>query len=114
TERQELHVRIRPQHPEWDHDQTCRRCTTPTRVRKLNRHQKAIATPWQRLDVPRPARVVAEGFTNLADAEVETLVEVNEGFVVPDLLADLGAADDFAAPSSQDCGHLQRVEGAVG
>ena len=52
---------------------------------------------------------VAEGLANLADAEVEALLEIHEGVAGPDVLANLIARDHFARPAHEEREHLRRL-----
>src|SRR4029434_9206100 len=71
--------------------------------------QKAIAAPRQRLDVLRRLRIVAKRLANLTDAEIEALVEVDEGVSAPDLLPDFVPGDNLAASGRQDRQDLERL-----
>src|SRR5262249_25312951 len=55
--------------------------------------------------------LVAQRLANLANAEIQALIEVHEGIGTPDLLADLVAGDNFTAAAHQhlqDFGRLRR------
>jgi hypothetical protein len=59
------------------------------RFRSCHGCDKAVALARERFDVARAARVVAEGGTDLVDAETDAAVKVDEGLVAPEGVPDL-------------------------
>jgi hypothetical protein len=53
--------------------------------------------------------LIAEGGPDLLDAEVQALVEVDEGVAAPDLAAQLFPRDDVSRPSDEEREHLERL-----
>ena len=52
---------------------------------------------------------VAQGLADLVDAEVQAAVEVDEGVLAPQLLADLFARDHLAGPAGQEPQDFERL-----
>jgi hypothetical protein len=67
----------------------------------LDRHQQAIAAAGQRLHVARRRRLVAQRGADLPNAEVEGLLEVDEGAFRPDLALDLFPRDQLTAAADE-------------
>ena len=108
AEGQELNVRVGPQHAERQHDQARHR----RRLRRLprrHRHQEPVAAARQCLDEPWRVGGIAQRLTNLADAEVQPLLEVHERVAAPDVIADLAARDHLAAAAREELEHLERL-----
>ena len=74
-----------------------------------DRHQEPVAAPRQRFDEPRGVRGIAQHLTDLADAEVQSLLEVHERVAAPHVIADLVARHDFAAATGEELEHLERL-----
>ena len=70
-----------------------------------DRHQEPVTAARQRFDEAGGVRRVAEDFANLADAEIQSLLEVHERVAVPDVLADLVACHHFAAAAGEELEH---------
>jgi hypothetical protein len=100
AECKEVRLRVRPQHAKRKDDEAGNRCGDCDRW-SLDRHDKTIPTARKRLDISRRARIIAERLANLADAEVQTLIEVDEGAITPDLPVDFLARHDLAAALHQ-------------
>jgi hypothetical protein len=68
-----------------------------------------VAPAGEGLDVPRVEGAVAEGGPDLPDAEVQRLLEVDEGADGPDLRLDLLAGDDLRRVTGEKRQHLERL-----
>jgi hypothetical protein len=62
-----------------------------------------------RLDVSRRRSIVSEGVPDLADADVERVVEVDEGGAVPQSPAQVVTGDELARPLEQREENLPRL-----
>src|SRR6185436_7239692 len=80
-----------------------------SRRRARHRHHEPVAAARQRLDEPRRVSRIAQRLTNLADAEVQPLLEVHERIAAPDVIADFPARDDLAAAAREELEHLERL-----
>ena len=74
-----------------------------------DRHQKPVAAARQRLDELRRIRCVAKYLANLADTEVQPLVEVHVRVAAPDVIADLRACDHLPAVEGEQFEDLERL-----
>ena len=86
-------------------------------LRRRDGRHESVPTVRQRLHERRVASVVAKGNSNLADAEVESLIEVDPG-LAPHFAPELVSRDDVsgaADQNGQDSGRLalQRHKGTV-
>src|SRR5439155_18557158 len=69
----------------------------------MHRGNEAVAAPGAGLDVARRFGMIVERGTDLLDAGVQAVLEVNEGFLAPNLLPELLPSDQLAgAPGEQD------------
>ena len=68
--------------------------------RRFHGNQKTVAAARQRLDKAGRVGSIAQRLANLADTEVQTLFEIDEG-VAPDALTDVGARQNFPAAANQ-------------
>jgi hypothetical protein len=75
----------------------------------LNPGDEAIAALGERFDELRICGGVAQGFANLVDRGVETVVEVDESAVGPEGLLDFGAGNEFARAAEQHQQDLKRL-----
>ena len=82
-------VRQKPSVPPTLHD-------ARQRARLVNWRTEAIAAPRERLDEPRRVGSIAQRRLDLRDAEVQAALEVDEGAVAPDFLAERVPGDDVA------------------
>jgi hypothetical protein len=69
-------------------------------VRALDDHRskESIASPGNGLNKAGAFRVVAQGFTQLANGYAQAVVEFDESVVRPKPLTDLVSSDDLAGP----------------
>ena len=106
AERQKLGVGVRPQHAERQHDETGD-ASGLRGAGRLDGHEEPVAAPRKGLDeLGGPCRV-AEGLADLADAEVQALLEVDERVAGPDVLTDLAPPHHLAAAAGQEGEHLE-------
>ena len=75
---------------------------TPGRLPPLEGSDETIAASRQRLDVTRRVGLITERDPDLLDAEVQPLVEVDEGVAAPDLAAQLFAGHDVAGAAHEE------------
>ena len=74
-----------------------------------HRKQEAIAAARMGLDVLCFAGALAESGADLADAIIQPLFVIDEGFPSPDVLADLIPGDDLSGTGNQESKHLERL-----
>jgi hypothetical protein len=74
-----------------------------------DRHHESIAATWKGLDEPRGVGRVAQHLANLADTEIQALLEVHERIAAPDVVADFGAGDDFTAAADEELEDSERL-----
>jgi hypothetical protein len=82
--------------------------------RRRHRHRlhggdETIAAAGQGVDEPRRLRVVAQRLPDLVDAEVQAAVEIHEGVLPPQLLADLLARHHVAGAAGEEEQNLERL-----
>src|ERR1051326_7354153 len=77
--------------------------------RRFHGKQKTISAPGQRLDEPRRLGRVAQNLADLPDAEVQSLLEIDEGVITPDALADVGAREHLTAVPRQQLQNPERL-----
>jgi hypothetical protein len=78
----------------------------------FNGRDETVATAGKGLDISWSVRVVSESGTDLIDQEIDAALEVDEGFVAPDVLVDFFAGDDLtgALCEEQENGKRLRPE----
>jgi hypothetical protein len=110
AERQELGLRIGPQHPERQHHER-RELARPDRRHAGHGHQEPVAAARQRLDESRCIGGVAQRLAELANTEVESLLEVDQRAVGPHVVPDLAAGEHLPAATDEELEHLERLGG---
>ena len=68
-----------------------------------------VAFARNSLDISRRFRVVAESGPNLADAEVDGMLEIDKCLVIPKVFADVFASDELAVPRNQKSEQPKRL-----
>src|SRR6185503_1146087 len=68
----------------------------------LDGHEQAVPAARQRLHVARGGGLVTQRRADLADAEVQGLLEIDERALVPDLALDLLARHEIAGPADEE------------
>src|SRR5207244_1798340 len=74
-----------------------------------HRSQEPIPSPRQSLDEPRIVRRFAQRFPQLVNGSIQAVVEIDEGFGLPELGAQLFAGDDFAGPLQEQGEDMERL-----
>src|SRR6188472_957178 len=69
----------------------------------------AIAASWHRLDERRPVGIVAEGRSHAFDGGVEAVLEVDEGAVRPETVAQFVSSDEVSRTLEQGAQDLERL-----
>lgn len=60
------------------------------------RCKETVPTAWQGFDETRIVGRIAQSFAQLVDRGIQTIVEINEGILRPDLLTQFFTRDHFA------------------
>ena len=75
----------------------------------LDRNEKPIATTRDRFEISRSIGIVGQRSADLADAEVETLIEVDDQAIGPDRLADVLSGDQLPGMAGEQRQHGDRL-----
>jgi len=75
----------------------------------VNRSDKTIPTPWQRLDEPWVLGVIPQRLTQFIHGGVNAVFKINEGIGGPELLLDLFPRHNFPGPLEE---HGENLEGS--
>lgn len=65
------------------------------------RCDEAITAAGKCLNVTRSLGIVTQRIPDLLDGEIQSLLEINEGVVAPNLALDLFPRDELALPAGQ-------------
>src|SRR6266481_356151 len=70
-------------------------------LRAFHRSNKTVATLGECFDVARGIRVIVQGGSYLADAQVQAVLKIHERFAAPDLFPQLVPCDELARTRSK-------------
>jgi hypothetical protein len=69
--------------------------------------KETVTSPWKGFDVTGLSGVIAQRNADLLNAEVDSLLEINEGPRTPNMPFDFFARDDLARAGRQQSENLQ-------